>query len=182
VLVGLLVGVALCVIPIGRAVIMPALGQPARVPGFGGAVSALAGASWTPAAWALESFDAVGWAFFIVLLIVLLRLAFRWPPLVMSIAVVLLSFPAMTDISALVDFVFPLASGVLLTVVAVRFGLLALVATMFAWGVLLPLPATLHVTHWSAAASNWTLAGLAALACWAFYASRGRQPLFGAGD
>ena len=74
---------------------------------------------------------------------------------------------------------FPIVSGVLLTIVAVRFGLLPLVVTLFVWNVLTDVPMTLEVSHWSAAASNWTLAGLVALALFGFYASRAGQPLFG---
>jgi uncharacterized membrane protein YedE/YeeE len=72
-----------------------------------------------------------------------------------------------------------LASGVLLTIVAVRFGLLALVVARFAWGILETMPLTLDVSHWSAAASNWTLAVLIGLALFGFYAARAGQPLFG---
>jgi hypothetical protein len=74
---------------------------------------------------------------------------------------------------------FPLASGALLTVVAVRFGLLALVVARFTWGLLEFMPMTLDVSHWSAAASNWTLALLVGLTAFGFYASRAGQPLFG---
>ena len=74
---------------------------------------------------------------------------------------------------------FPLASGVLLTVVTVRFGVLALVVARFTWGILETMPMTLNVSHWSAAASNWTLALLIGLTLFGFYASRAGQPLFG---
>jgi hypothetical protein len=40
-------------------------------------------------------------------------------------------------------------------------------------------PFTLQMTHWSASASNWTLALMAGLALFGFYASRSGQPLFG---
>jgi hypothetical protein len=36
------------------------------------------------------------------------------------------------------------------------------------------------LSHWSAAAGNWTIVAIAGLACAAFYASRAGQPLLGA--
>jgi hypothetical protein len=41
------------------------------------------------------------------------------------------------------------------------------------------IPFTLQVSHWSATPSNWTIAGIIALALFGFYASRAGQPLFG---
>jgi hypothetical protein len=75
--------------------------------------------------------------------------------------------------------VFSLTSGALLTVVAIRFGLLALVVTWFAWGIITAVPMTLEFSHWRADASNWTLAVLVALTLFGFYASRAGQPLLG---
>ena len=70
-------------------------------------------------------------------------------------------------------------NGALLTFVAVRFGLLPLAVTYFAWDAVVAVPITTEVSHWAAGASNWTLAGLLALTLFAFYASRAGQPLLG---
>jgi hypothetical protein len=40
-------------------------------------------------------------------------------------------------------------------------------------------PIVRDTSHWSAAAGNWTLAVVAALTCFGFYAARAGQPLFG---
>ena len=53
-----------------------------------------------------------------------------------------------------------------------RYALLSLVVTRLVWGLLLAAPLTLNVSHWSATASNATLALLMDLTLFAFYASR----------
>ena len=74
---------------------------------------------------------------------------------------------------------FPLASGALLTLVVVRFGLLAYAVTWFFSSILTRVPLRLDLSHWAAAPSAWTLALLMALTLFGFYASRAGQPLFG---
>ena len=68
----------------------------------------------------------------------------------------------------------------LFTFVLIRFGLLAaaIAAITFRLGTAVPL--TLDLSHWSATPSNWTLAGVIALALFGYYASRGGRPLLGA--
>ena len=58
--------------------------------------------------------------------------------------------------------------------------MLTLLVTRWVWGLLLPAPFMLDMSHWSAAASNATLALLVAFTLFAFYASRAGRPLFGA--
>ena len=74
---------------------------------------------------------------------------------------------------------FPLASGALLTLVVVRFGLLAFAVAWFFSSVMTNVPLRLDLSHWAAAPSAWTLALLMALTLFGFYASRAGQPLFG---
>jgi hypothetical protein len=74
---------------------------------------------------------------------------------------------------------FPILGGVLITLVTVRYGLLALVIARVVWTLLYTAPIRSDVSHWSAGAGNWTIALLIALTLWAFYASRAGQPLFG---
>jgi hypothetical protein len=135
-------------------------------------------ALWGPL---LESVNAIGGALFTVLGIVILRLLVRWRVLALALTFVCLSIVGTSDMAPgfPLSLVFALATGALLTLAAGRFGLLALTIAWFASGVLIAVPMTLNVSHWSAAGSNWTLAILAGLAGFGFYASRGAQPLFG---
>jgi hypothetical protein len=67
----------------------------------------------------------------------------------------------------------------LFTFVLLRCGLLAAAVARIVLGLCQSIPLTLHVSHWSATPSNWTIAGIIALALFGFYASRAGQPLFG---
>ena len=78
-----------------------------------------------------------------------------------------------------VTLLFPLLCGVLVTLVTVRYGLLSLVVARAVWDLIYTVPMMPVMSHWSAAAGNWTIALLMVLTLWAFYASRAGQPLFG---
>jgi hypothetical protein len=65
------------------------------------------------------------------------------------------------------------------TFVLIRFGLLVAAVARIVLGVCEAIPFTLHVAHWSATPSNWTVAAILALAVFGFYAARAGQPLFG---
>jgi len=70
--------------------------------------------------------------------------------------------------------------GILIVVgVLLRFGLIALCVTFFVFESLNTFPTTVDVSAPYAATSTWLLLGLAALAGYGFYASRGGEPLFG---
>ena len=60
-----------------------------------------------------------------------------------------------------------------------RHGLLGMVVAMFTLRVLTAVPFVRDPSHWAAAPGNWTLAALAALTLFGFYACRGGRPLFG---
>jgi ACR3 family arsenite efflux pump ArsB len=70
------------------------------------------------------------------------------------------------------------AVGVL-ALVTIRFGLLASAVALFVASMCVEVPLTFDAAHWSAAASNSTLAIVAALALYGFYASRAGRPVFG---
>jgi len=181
VLMGLGCGVAVAWIAAGKATIIPALGFPAPYPryGFGDLMLGDGGAAiWVSL---LESVNAIGGALFTVLGIVVLRLVLRWRWLAFAVTALFLSIVGTYDMNPGFPWslAFPLATGVLLTVTAVRWGLLVLVVALFTWGVLEAVPMTLDVSHWSATASNWTVALLGGLALAGFYAARAGQPLFG---
>jgi serine/threonine-protein kinase len=181
VLIGVGFGVTISLLSVAKATLIPALGFPAPYPRYGFSEAALAGAG--AAFWGalLESLGALGAALFTILGIVLLRLVLRQRWLALIVVGFVMSLTATYDMNPGLPWslAFPLASGVLLTVVTVRFGVLALVVARFTWGILETMPMTLNVSHWSAAASNWTLALLIGLTLFGFYASRAGQPLFG---
>jgi len=181
VLIGVGFGVTISLLSVAKATVIPALGFPAPYPRYGFSEAALAGAG--AAFWGalLESLGALGAALFTILGIVLLRLVLRQRWLALIVVGFVMSLTATYDMNPGLPWslAFPLASGVLLTVVTVRFGVLALVVARFTWGILETMPMTLNVSHWSAAASNWTLALLIGLTLFGFYASRAGQPLFG---
>ena len=170
-------GVTLALIDVGKATIVPALGFPAPSPRYGygeSLIGAGAGALWGALLGAVEPSVGPdvrhrGRPS---------RLRLRWLSLVVT--ALFLSLMATSDMSpALLSIGFALASGALLTVVAVRFGLLSLVVTWFTWGLIAAVPMTLEFSHWRADASNWTLALLIGMTLFGFYASRAGQPLFG---
>jgi hypothetical protein len=101
--------------------------------------------------------------------------------LALPLAAFLLIFQGLNDTqgSGLWIFAFAVLAAVLNVFIAVRFGLLTLVVARFVWHVLYGVPFTLDVSHWSAVPSNWSIVLLAALAMFAFYASRAGMPLFG---
>jgi len=180
-LIGIAFGVALALIDVGKATVIPALGFPAPYPRYGYADVTLGDASAGLWGALLESVSALGGALFAVLGIVILRLLLRVRWLALGVTAFLLSFMAMYDMDPGLPWslAFPLASGALLTLVAIRFGLLSLVVTWFVWGVIGGVPMTLQVSHWRADASNWTLAILIGLTLFGFDASRAGRPLFG---
>jgi hypothetical protein len=179
-LIGMVFGVALILIDVGKATIIPALGYTAPYAryGFGEEMYGDSAAAF----WGLliESVSAIGSALFAAFGIVIARLVLRIRWLAIVVTMLFLSLTAVYDMSVMpYSLVFPLASGAVLTFVAMRCGLLALVVTWFTWGVLGAVPMTLEFSHWRAIGSNWTLAMLMALALFGFYASRAGKPLFG---
>jgi hypothetical protein len=76
-------------------------------------------------------------------------------------------------------FVFPLLGGAVLTAVLTRYGLLPLVVALFVYGVLRMTPFVPDLASWTAVPGNWTLAALALLVAFGFYAARGGRQAFG---
>lgn len=179
VLAGVAFGVGLALCSVGRVSLLPWLGYRAPQPPFGGDIDLLVGAAPMLAQWIRWLFASVGGALLTVLAIVLLKLALRriWPAL--AIAAVLV---AASDLQYLATsewlWVFALINGAIVAVLTLQFGLLTLAVARFVWYVLYGVPLTLDVTHWSATASNWSLALILALMCFGFYASRAGR-LFG---
>ena len=182
-LIGIVAGTTLALGEVARVALFTWLGYRAPRPTYGLQVDLLPGGAVQTAQWLGGSIWDIEEALMTVLLIVVLRLLLRRNWLVFPVLVAVLTLSASpgkyVDSTTLWALLFPLASGVALAVVTVRYGLLSLVVTRFVWGLLLATPMTLHLGHWSAASSSAVLALLVGLTLFAFYAARGRQPLFG---
>jgi serine/threonine-protein kinase len=181
-LAGVACGVALAYGDVLRSVAMPALGYREPMPVVGAGVELLFGPGRLVAQGLMWLFYAVLGALLTVLGLVLLRLVLRRTWLVVAVAASLLMWTGANFMgtSSLWMVLFPVAQGILLAGLTVRWGLLPLVAARFVWYVLNRVPMTADVSHWSAAASNWAIVTLVAIVCFAFYASRAGQPLLGA--
>jgi serine/threonine-protein kinase len=180
VLVGGVFGVALGLVEITKLTLIPRLGYVAQRPAIATRLEALSGLGPMLSVWNDQILNAVVVALLNVLIIVVLRLTLKRSWLVMPLSVVLLS----TSLNYLggsgpVTLAFPLLGGGLVTLVTVRYGLLSLVVARVVWNLIYTVPMMPVMSHWSAAAGNWTIALLMALTLWAFYASRAGQPLFG---
>ena len=179
-LIGMVFGVALILVDVGKATLIPALGLSAPYAryGFGEEMYGDSAAAF----WAvlIQSVNAIGGALFIAFGIVIARLALRARWLAIGVTMMFLSLTAAYDLSAIpYSLGLPLISGALITLIAMRFGLLSLAVAWFTWRLLAAVPMTLELSHWRAIPSNWTLAMLIGLVLFGFYASRAGQPLFG---
>jgi hypothetical protein len=181
-----------CAIAVGLALLEglyhllpPLLGQRSPLPTFQSNVAVLAGGG-TLVSTIFDQGVVSGLfqAMFGVLAYVLMRLAFRRTAFAIAASFVLLalvqtqnvlSSAAPTWIAALYQLIVVIA--VVTTVV--RFGLLVTAIASSIGGVLQSIPLTLSLSHWTATASNLTMALVIGLACFRFYAARAGQPLLG---
>src|SRR5258708_27737915 len=175
-------GVAIAAVDVAKARLIPLLGYAAPTPIFGGEADVVMRPATVMSGWIELSFRALEGSLLIILMFVVVRLLTRraWVSAVPIFAVLtLVSMNNMTSTNTPLVWVFPIVSGALMTLTAMRFGLLPLVAASFTANVITRMPLTLDVGEWYATPSNWTLAGLTALAAFAFYAARAGQPLLG---
>jgi len=182
VLTGMAVGVVAGLIEVARATLIPWLGYSAPSPTYGQAVDVLDGPGVMTATWLLASSSAIQTALILVLMVVLVRLTLRRAWLTIPVTAIILGLPAMAQAGTTntsIIFLFPLASGILFTLLVFRSGLLAFAIAWFVRSLAGLVPMMPDWTHWSAAAGNWTLAVLITLTLFGFCASRAGHPLFG---
>jgi serine/threonine-protein kinase len=183
VLIGVVFGVALALADVVRATFLPWLGFAApRVP-FASEIEMLSSSGTLVAAWITWAVGAVAHALLAILIVVVLRLACRWSWLAFLLTAVCLSVSTWQYMASSTSWLwaFALASGALLTIVAVRFGLLTLAVSWLVWSALYGSPMTLDLSHWSATPSMVTLALLMLLTVFGFSAARAGRPLLGQG-
>jgi hypothetical protein len=181
VLTGLAFGVVLSLSDLIRATLLPWLGYPAPIPLYGLFVQLLDGSGQLLRAWIYWSLGGIQAALLTVLVVVVLRLVLRWTWLSLGVTALMLCLPSVRYMggSGPWIFLFPIVNGALLTLVAVRFGLLPLVVTFVTWEAVTTVPVVPVLSSWAAGASLWTFGGLVALALFGYYASRAGQPLLG---
>jgi serine/threonine-protein kinase len=178
---GMLGGIALTISDLVRVTVIPRFGWPAPFVVYGRELDMLAASNDVVYRWLNWVRISVQSGLILVLLIVLLRLALRRIWLAAPVAVALVSLVGRNYLSGSGPWMqlFPIVSALILVLVALRFGLLALVIAYFVWETTYGTPLTLDVAQWSAGGSNWTLILLFALAAFAYYASRAGGPVFG---
>jgi len=182
VLLGVTFGVVWFGLEIARRLLPQALGYPGTVPRMGSDATTLFGAAETISDWATIILRELQVALGSVLLLVVLRLLTRRASLAVPIAMVIIIYwwSTLTFTAALpVEVTYELIIAAAFTFVLIRFGLLAAAVARIVVGLCQAVPFTLQVSHWSATASNWTIAAIVLLAMFGFYASRAGEPLFG---
>jgi len=158
----------------------PALGQRAPVPPFGGAFSAIVQPPLLLAQWLGWFHVSVESALAVAMVFVVARLVLKraWQALVAGIIVVVLVSDNGRALSgSWTDTAIVTALVTLLSVAVYRYGLLALVVSLFVGNVINNVPLTLNPSAWWASPSNLTLILFIALAGFGYYAARAGQPL-----
>jgi hypothetical protein len=168
-----------------RLIVPQLFGYAAPYPGLGSEVGTLLGNAATLQLFLVLLLRYVGLALLITLVFVLTRLLTRRPApaVALGMMVILYAWSSFgTAPSFWLELLFETVAVALITIVTIRFGLLAAAVALLVDGLCLNVPLTLNVGHWSALPSNWTLAALVALIGFGFHASRAGQPLFGEFD
>jgi predicted Ser/Thr protein kinase len=182
VLIGASFGVVLALVTIARKLVPQTLGYAAPMPDLGSEMNPLLGSAETLVLWSVSMLIQLKAALLTVLLFVVLQLLTRraWLAVALGMFVLFVDRSAFGGASVFwIELILELAAAALLTLVTIRFGLLAAAVALLVEALYRTVPFTFHVSHWSAAASNWTIAGVTTLALFGFYASRAGQPLFG---
>jgi hypothetical protein len=185
VLIGCAIAVGLALLEALYHLLPPLFGRPSALPTFQSNVSVLAGGGTLVSTLFDQGLvSGIFQAMFGVLAYVLLRLAFRRTALAVIASVVVLGLVQTTNVltSAAPTWIAALNQMVVVTIVVtmvVRYGLLVSVIATAVDGVLESIPLTLSLSHWTATASNLTMALVIGLACFGFYAARAGQPLLG---
>jgi hypothetical protein len=123
-------------------------------------------------------------AMFAVLGFVLLRLIFRRTSLTIAVWVLVFALFQASQVlrsgtSVWIALAFQAWLIAVLTIMVVRYGLLVTAVAFAVGDILEDTPLTLSLSHWTATTANLALAVVLAVACFAFYAARAGQPLFG---
>jgi hypothetical protein len=182
VLAGVACGVLFVLIHAGRLLLPQMFGYAAPRPDFGMAMTVLLGQGSFVRYTLLTIFREFGLALLVTLVFVVARLVARRTVAAIAVGMAVM-FYAWSDLGAAsalwLEVLLEITAVGVLALVTIRFGLLASAVALFVASMCVEVPLTFDAAHWSAAASNSTLAIVAALALYGFYASRAGRPVFG---
>jgi Protein kinase domain len=184
VLIGVLFGVTILLVRLARLLLPAALGYPAVMPITGTEVGVMSRTMAVIGVWCDALLNSPATAFFAVMIFVALRLMLRrrWLAIVLATAIVAVVGANSAATVLWLDISLQFVIAALVTLLIVRFGLLAASVAFVVWTVGVAVPFTLNLAHWSAAGSNLAIAAFVALVVFGFVASRAGQPLFGTFD
>jgi hypothetical protein len=160
------------------------LGYPPPIPRFQDAVATLTGMSGFASEVFNNTVGAILVAMFAALGFVLLRLIVRRTSLAIAAFVLVLALFQSTQVltsgtSVWVAAAYQTCMIATLTIMVVRHGLLVTAVALAVAGLLVDIPLTLSLSHWTATTSNLAVLSVITVACFGFYAARAGQPLFG---
>ena len=182
-LTGCVIGTAMGLLEKANDIVPPLFGYASRMPAAQG-IAVLGGVAPTLNFFWDHIANGIVVALFLVLGYVLLRLILRRTSLAVAAALILVAIVqapnALTAetawwIAAIDQAMIVVAA----TIIVVRYGLLVTAVTLPLINITANLPLTFALSHWSATTSNLTIAFVAGLTLFGFYASRAVQPLFG---
>jgi hypothetical protein len=180
-LIGLSFGAVALLLEIAKIVPM-ALGW--RIPQlpFGNVLQYLSGGPLLLSQWLNDVAGALQSALAVALIFLMLRLLLRRSSLALGVGLVVLVL-VMNNGSVIsgswMDTFNSVAFTVLMALVIHRFGLLAMATTLFVDNIVTNPPLTTNLSAWWSAPTTFSVALLIGLACFAYAAARGGQPLFG---
>jgi Protein tyrosine and serine/threonine kinase len=182
VLVGSALGGILLLIDLFHHVGPPLVGIPSGLPQLGFALNTLLSPAQVVLEWMQQIFNSLQSALIIVLAFVALRLLARRTWLAVAIGIVIVAVASSNTLapggSLAVDAVFAVLSISLITFAIFRFGLLVTVVMLLVDNIPSAIPFVAN-SSWASTPGYLSLALVAALCAFGFYAARAGQPLFG---
>lgn len=181
-LLGALLGAALLLAELGRAIVPLLFGARPMLPPFGDRVASLGRLAALPDSWMQSLYNGLQSALLIALLFVVMRLIVRrsWLAVTLVVALLmLLSNNGRFVSGGWTDFMFGLAVVAILSITVFRFGLLTLAVAIFVDGIVSTVPLSPSPSAWWAMPGNIALLMVAGLIAFGFYAARTGEPLFG---
>jgi hypothetical protein len=183
VLIGCVIGMVSSLIEAARTLVLPMTGRAMPRPTLGQNVSLLRGSEYIVGRLAGWTYGPLETALFCALVFIGLRFLLRRDWLAGAAFVVVLAAigdggQAILGGVGLNTLFFVVMYGIIL-VALVRFGLLVAATSLVVDAALTGVPFPAHYSGWAAAPAMWTMALVAAVTAFGFYAARAGQPLFG---
>ncbi len=181
ILIGSALGGILALADLARALGPYAIGRPPGIPALGQTVAALAGPTRLLIAWNDQFYNSIDTTFFIVMVVVILRLLVRRTWLASAISLIAVSLMAGSNMPPggvpWVDGFMQVVAIGLILIAVFRFGLLVTAVMLIVDNV--PTAVPMVPASWASPTGYLSIALMLALAGFGFYAARAGQPLFG---